>query len=241
MLGSKPINTPMDPNVKLTAVDGEILDDPKTYRRLVGGLNYLTVTRQDIAFSVSLVSQFLATPRITHWNVVIRILRYLKGALGRGGFSDPDWAGSPIDRRPTTGYYVFLGGNLVSWKSKKQPLVPRSSAKSEYRAMAHATWELMWIRQLLTELGFDYPSSIQLCCDYQAAIHIVSNPVFHERTKHIEVDCNFVREKIQQGLVSTCHVKTGEQLADIFTNSLRNERIQYLCNKLGMIDIYAPT
>ncbi|GAV61090.1 hypothetical protein CFOL_v3_04618 [Cephalotus follicularis] len=253
MLGSKPIDTPMDPNVKLTVEDGEPLNDPEKYQRLVGKLNYLTVTRPDIAFSVSVVSQFLASPKITHWNAVIRILRYLKGNPGRElvyryyghrrvkGFSDADWAGSPVDRRSTTGYCVFVGGNLVSWKSEKQSVVARSSAESEYRAMAHTTCELMWVRQLLTEIGFTEASPMQLWCDNQTAIHISSNPVFHERTKHIEVDCHFVREKTQQGLISTCHVKTGEQLADIFTKSLGTVRVQYLCNKLGMIDIYAPT
>ncbi|GAV77753.1 hypothetical protein CFOL_v3_21223 [Cephalotus follicularis] len=184
MLGSKPVDTPMDPNVKLTIEDGEPLIDPETYLRLVGKLNYLTVTRPDIAFSVSVVSQFLASPKITHWNAVIRILRYLKGNPGRGlvyrdyghrrveGFSDADWAGSPVDRRSTTGYCVFVGGNLVSWKSKKQSVVARSSAESEYRAMAHTTCELMWVRQLLTEIGFTEASPMQLWCDNQAAIRI---------------------------------------------------------------------
>ncbi|GAV63635.1 hypothetical protein CFOL_v3_07153, partial [Cephalotus follicularis] len=251
MLGSKPVDTSMDPNVKLTVEDGEPLNDPEKYRRLVGKLNYLTVTRPDIAFPVSVVSQFLATPKITHRNAVIRILRYLKGNPVRGlayrdyghrrveGFSDADWAGSPVDRRSITRYCVFVGGNLVSGKSKKQSVVARSSAESKYRAMAHTTCELMWVKQLLTEMGFVDSSPMQLWCDNQAAIHNASNPVFHERTKHIEVDCHFVREKIQQGLISTCHVKTGEQLADIFTKSLGNGRVQYLCNKLGMIDIYA--
>ncbi|GAV76750.1 hypothetical protein CFOL_v3_20223 [Cephalotus follicularis] len=228
MLGSKPVDTPMDPNVKLTVEDGEPLNDPEKYRRLVGKLNYLTVTQPDIVFSMSVVSQFLATPKIIHWNAVIQILRYLKGNPGPGlvyrdygnrrveGFSDADW-GSPVDRRSIIGYCVFVGDNLVSWKSKKQPVVARSIAESEYRAMAHTTCELMWVRQLLTEMGFADASPMQLWYDNQAAIHIASNLVFHERTKHIEVDCHFVREKIQQGLISTYHVKTGEQLADIFT------------------------
>ncbi|XP_043697502.1 secreted RxLR effector protein 161-like [Telopea speciosissima] len=198
----------MDQNVKLVAEGGDALDDPEKYRRLVGKLNYLTVTRPDIAFSVSMVSQFLSSPRTSHWDAVIRILRYLKKAPSRGivyqdhghsrveGFSDADWVGSPTDRRSTIGYCTFVGGNLVSWKSKKQSVVAHSSAESEYRAMAQVTCELMWIQQLLSELGFKIPTPMQLWCDNQASIHIASNPMFHERTKHIEIDCHFVREKM---------------------------------------------
>ena len=125
---------------------------------------------------------------------------------------------------------------MVSWKSKKQHVVSRSSDESEYRAMAQATCDIMWIHQLLTELSLP----AKLWCDNQAAIHIASNPVFHERTKHIEIDCHFVREKIQQGLISTSYVKTDDQVGDIFTKALNGVRVEFLCNKLGMINIYAP-
>ena len=250
-LGAKPCSTPMNPAVHLTK-DGELFEDPEKYRRLVGKLNYLTVTRPDIAFSVSVVSQFMSSPTIHHWAALEQILCYLKGAPGRGivytnhghthieCFSDADWAGSKIDRRSTSGYCVFVGGNLVSWKSKKQNVVSRSSAESEYRAMAQSVCEVIWIYQLLTEVGLKTSVPAKLWCDNQAALHIASNPVFHERTKHIEIDCHFVREKIQQGLISTGYVKTGEQLGDIFTKSLNGVRVDYLCNKLGMINIYAP-
>ncbi|KAM7509738.1 hypothetical protein LguiB_008613 [Lonicera macranthoides] len=250
-LGAKPCSTPMIPNVQLTK-DGPLFEDPEKYRRLVGKLNYLTVTRPDIAYSVSVMSQFMSSPTIHHWEVLEQILCYLKGAPGRGilyanhghtrieGFSDADWAGSKVDRKSTSGYCIFVGGNLVSWKSKKQNVVARSSAESEYRAMAQSVCEIMWICQLLNEVGIKTSVPAKLWCDNQAAIHIASNPVFHERTKHIELDCHFVREKIQQGLISTGYVKTGEQLGDLFTKALNGVRVDYLCNKLGMINIYAP-
>ncbi|KAL5725033.1 Beta-galactosidase 8 [Ranunculus cassubicifolius] len=252
-LGCKPVETPMDVNRKLSIEEGELLADVEGYRRLVGKLIYLTITRPDISFAVGVVSQFMHSPRGPHMDAVIRILRYLKHAPGRGvlyrvnghlnveGYTDADWAGSHSDRRSTTGYCTFFGGNLVTWKSKKQNVVARSSAESEYRAMANTTCELVWIRNLLKELGVPVKEPINLYCDNQAASHIAHNPVFHERTKHIEVDCHFIREKIQNGEMCTPHVSSQKQLADIFTKALAKKVSDGICNKLGMNDIYAPT
>lgn len=252
-LGSKPCSMPMVPNTQLVKEDGELFEDPEKYRRLVGKLNYLTLTRPDITYSVSIVSQFMSSPTVRHWAALEHILCYLKGSPGRGlvyknnehtnieCFTDADWAGSKADRRSTTGYCVFVGGNLISWKSKKQNVVSRSSAEAEYRAMAQSVCEVVWVHQLLSEVGFQTTLPTKLWCDNQAALHISSNPVFHERTKHIEIDCHFVREKIQQKLISTGHVRTRDQLGDIFTKALNGARVEYICNKLGMINIYAPT
>ena len=112
--------------------------------------------------------------------------------------------------------------------------------RSEYRAMAQSTCEIMWVYQFLTEIGINMSLPAKLWCDNKATLHIASNLVFHERTKHIEIDCHLVREKRQQGLISTGHVQIGEQLGDIFTKALNGVRVDYLCNKLGMINIYAP-
>ncbi|XP_058765320.1 uncharacterized mitochondrial protein AtMg00810-like [Vicia villosa] len=151
LLNAKPADTPTDPSGKLLPNQGEPLSDPGRYMRLVGKLNYLTVTGPDISFAVSMVSQFLKSPCQEHMDAVVRILRHIKRALGKGlvyedkrhthivGYSDADWAGSPIDRRSTSGYCLLVGGNLISWKSKKQNVVARSSAEAEYRAMTMAT------------------------------------------------------------------------------------------------------
>jgi len=165
LMNSKSVDTPMDPNVKLLPNPGEPLSDPEKYRRLVGKFNYLTVTRFDISFAVSVVSQFLNSPCEDHWNAVIRIVKYIKGSPRKGllyglnnhtkvvCYSDADWAGSPSDRRSTSGYCVSIDDNLISWKSKKQSAVARSGAEAEaeYRAMASATCELIWLKQLLKE------------------------------------------------------------------------------------------
>ncbi|RVW64783.1 Retrovirus-related Pol polyprotein from transposon TNT 1-94 [Vitis vinifera] len=219
MLDCKPVDTPMDPNVKLVPGQGEPLGDPGRYRRLVGKLNYLTITRPDISFPAKVYC--------TRTEVILKLF----------GYTDADWAGSPTDRRSTSGYCVFIGGNLISWKSKKQDVVARSSAEAEYRAMALATCELIWLRHLLQELRFGKDEQMKLICDNQAALHIASNPVFHERTKHIEVDCHFIREKIASGCVTTSFVNSNDQLANIFTKSLRGPRIKYICNKLGAYDV----
>uniref|UniRef100_A0A2N9F6X6 Integrase catalytic domain-containing protein n=1 Tax=Fagus sylvatica TaxID=28930 RepID=A0A2N9F6X6_FAGSY len=221
-LGSKPVATPMESNLKLMPDE------------------------------VSVVSQFMTNPRVPHMNAVIRILKYLKNAPGRGlfyrssghlrieGYTDADWAGSPSDRKSTTGYCTFIGGNLVTWRSKKQSVVARSSAEAEYRAMAHTTCELTWLRTVLQEFGLLTQGPTPLYCDNQAAIHIASNPVFHERTKHIEVDCHFVRSKVESKDIITPFVPSGSQLADIFTKALPKNAIDSICSKLGVIDIYSP-
>ena len=143
--------------------------------------------------------------------------------------------------RSSSGYCVFVGGNLVSWKSKKQSVVPRSSVDYEFRVMAQSLCEIMWLHQLLMEVSIETPVPTKLWCDNQVTLYIASNPVFHERIKHIEIDCHFVCGKIQLGLIFTRYVKIGEQLGDIFTKALSGDWVSYLYNKLVMINIYAPT
>jgi Reverse transcriptase (RNA-dependent DNA polymerase) len=249
-LGTKPANIPMDFSQKSTT-DNEPLEDIGMFQRLVGKLIHLTITRPDIAYAVSCVSQFMQKPMKGHLELINQILEDLKSAPGRGilmrnhghanivGYTDADWAGSSLDRKSTTGFCVFVGGNAVTWKSKKQAVVARSSAEAEYRAMATAASEIIWLRLLLKELGHNSDNrSTTLFCDNKAAIHIATNPVFHERTKHIEVDCHFVREKVLNKVIETAYIRSADQIADIFTKPLTKGIFEALKNKLTSDDLY---
>ncbi|RVW66530.1 Retrovirus-related Pol polyprotein from transposon RE1 [Vitis vinifera] len=188
MLGCKPAETPIESNVKLWPTKAKNVKDRDRYQRLVGRLIYLSHTCPDIAFSVSMVSQFMHAPGPEHFEAIYRILRYLKGTPGRGllfksrghlqieTYTDADWVGSIVDRRSTFGYCSFVGGNLVMWRSKKQNVVARSSAKAEFRAVAHGICEIMWIRRLLEELKMTGSSPMKLYCDNKAAISVAHNP-----------------------------------------------------------------
>ncbi|XP_070664508.1 uncharacterized mitochondrial protein AtMg00810-like [Malus domestica] len=212
MTDCKPARTPL--NSKLQS-HGDLIPNIEYYQRLVGKLIYLTITRSDITYAVSLVSQFMHAPSMDHMKIVHCVLRYLKGSIGRGilmcnnnhthisGYTDADWAGNALDRKFITGLCTFVGGNLVTWKSKKQSVVARSSAEAEYRAMASTACELIWLKNMLLDLGFPHQQPMSLYCDNQAAMHITSNLVFHERTKHIEVDRHYVRNQVQSKVIDT--------------------------------------
>ncbi|XP_068316422.1 secreted RxLR effector protein 161-like [Pyrus communis] len=221
LLGAKPTKFPMEEILKLSQMEGQALHDASKYRRLIGKLIYLTITMPAISYVVHILSQYMQQPRKPHLEAVHRLVRYLKWAPGQGflfpskwdlmlvGYYDADWARCPLTRRSVTGYCIFLGGALVSWKTKKQRTISRSSAKVEYCAMASATCELTWMKYLLVDLLVDHRVLAKLYCDNHAALHVDVNPVFHERTKHIEIDCHVVRERIQSGIITTTYVRTG--------------------------------
>jgi histone deacetylase 1/2 len=234
MSDCKPVSTPLSTSEKLSLYEGILLDpeDATRYRSIVRALQYLTLTRPDIAFSVNKVCQFLHAPTTAHWAAVKRILRYIKQCIRLGlkihmststlvtAYSDADWAGSLDDRRSTGGYAVFLRRNLVSWSARKQSTVSRSSTESEYKAVADATAEIMWIQIFLREIGVKSPLAAKMWCDNIGAKYLSANPVFHARTKHIEVDYHFVRERVLRKLLEIDYVSTRDQVADGFTKAL---------------------
>jgi hypothetical protein len=188
MLNCKPCSTPMDTHAKLSA-GGVAVADPTSYRSIAGALQYLTFTRPDIAYAVQQVCLHMHDPREPHLGAMKRILRYLQGTLDLGLhlhrttptdlliYTDADWARCPNTRKSTSGYAVFLGDNLISWSSKRQPTVSRSSAEAEYRAVANGVAEACWLRQLLHELHHPLRRASVVYCDNVSAVYLSSNPV----------------------------------------------------------------
>ncbi|KAL9244597.1 hypothetical protein vseg_018360 [Gypsophila vaccaria] len=252
-LGSKPAPTPIEQNHGLGMSSSTTLANPEPYRRLVGRLVYLAVTRPDLTYAIHILSQFMHSPKSDHWDAALRVVRYLKGTPGQGiqfrddaplqlaRWCDSDWAACPTTRRSLTGWIVFLGSSIVSWKTKKQPTVSRSSAEAEYRSLAALTCEVKWLTGLLGDLGVSHSAATPIACDSQSALYIAKNLVFHERTKHIEIDCHFVRDAIHDGLIAPSYVPTAMQLADVLTKALGLSQFQTLVDKLGVFNPYALT
>ena len=241
------VATPLPLNLKLQATEGELYHGPEYYRCLVGKLNFLTNTRPDLAYTVQHLSQFMQSPRLPHVQALQHTLRYVNATAGHGillngtatpvlqAYSDSDWGACLNTRKSVTGYLMMLGSSPISWKSKKQGTVSKSSSEAEYRAMASAASEITWLVRLLQELEIPNITPVVLHCDNQSAIHIAKNPVFHERTKHIELDCHFTRDKVLEGLIQLTYLPTTSQLADVFTKILPSHQFQSLLGKLGLV------
>lgn len=244
MAECKPVSTPADVNSKLSADSGDRIDDPKQYRSLAGALQYLTFTRPDITYVVQQVCLFMHDPRQQHLTALRRIIRYIQGTKGYGlqlyrstidtliAYSDADWAGCPDTRRSTSGYCVYLGENLISWSSKRQQTVSRSSAEAEYRGVANTVAETCFLRNLLLELHLPIRKATLIFCDNVSSVYLASNPVKHQRTKHVELDLHFVREKVALGQVKVLHVPSSYQYADIFTKGLPSSLFNDFRNSL---------
>ncbi|XP_019416353.1 PREDICTED: uncharacterized protein LOC109327634 [Lupinus angustifolius] len=250
MLRTKPSSTPIEYNSKIHSKSGTPIVDPTSYKRLLGKFLYLTHTRPDISYAVGFLSQFLAEPTTFHQNAVYRVLKYLKNSPGQGlffsnnnittikGYSDSDWAACLDTRKSITVWCFFMGSALISWKSKKQNIVSRSSAEAEYRALTIDSCEAQWLLSLLKDLSITHPNPISLFCDNESALHIVANLVYHERTKHIKIDCHVVREKVQNRIIHLLSISSSSQIADIFTKPLTPLPFNTLVSKLDMINIH---
>ena len=237
MKNCNPTSVPANTSVHLVpTTDKDELAPEPLYRALVGCLLYLAnTTRPDIAMAVGSCARFVSKPSLTHWKAAKHILRYLRGTSDLGltfcrlngvdcqritGWSDSDWANDRSTRRSRTGYVFQFGVSTISWRSKLQPTVARSTVEAEYMAMADAAQEAVWIRRLISDFGFEQKSSTVLFVDNAGSIALVKNPVFHNRTKHIDIRYHFTRECVTSGTITVDKVPTSQNTADILTKPL---------------------
>ncbi|PHT42430.1 hypothetical protein CQW23_16455 [Capsicum baccatum] len=218
------VATPASSSSRLSFSDGQPFHDQILFQSIVGALQYLTFTRPDIAYLVNKVSQFMHSPLDSHWMVVKRILRYIRSTPSHGlffnwnsspflhGYSDADWGGSLDDRKSTNGFSIYLGSHLISWASRKQKYVSRSITESEYRALVCATSELTWLEMVLKEIGCLASPAPILWCDNLSATYLTANPIFHSRTKHMEIDFHFVHEKVRDKALIVKYLNSHDQI-----------------------------
>ncbi|XP_073120764.1 secreted RxLR effector protein 161-like [Henckelia pumila] len=209
---------------------------------------YLTNTRPDIVHSVNMISRFMSDPSQIHFSAAKRILRYFQGTKNNGikytreddnsliGYTDSDWAGSVDDRKSTSGYIFCIGTKPISWSFKKQKTVALSSAEAEYIAATDAACEAIWLRRILKNLQQEPKSPTKIFCDNMSAIVMTKNPVFHARSKHIELRHHFIRNLVNDGEIQLTFVSTGEQIADPFTKPVSSEKLEHFKNRICIIN-----
>ena len=247
MTDAKTVSTPMSTSFSSTTQPDSTTCDASLYRSLVGSLHYLALTRPDVAFPVNKLSQNMQNPTDLHMQALKRVLRYLKFTIDHGlhltkslstaltAFCDADWGGDNSDRKSTGAYIIYIGSNAISWSCKKQSTVARSSTEAEYRTIAFTTAELLWLQQLLNELGV--PSTIpHVLSDNIGATYLCSNPVYHSRMKHLAIDYHFVRDLVSQNKLKVSHVPSSHQLADLLTKPLSVSRHNFLKSKIGVVE-----
>ncbi|CAL2279392.1 unnamed protein product [Prunus armeniaca] len=241
------VTTPLVATEKLIKDDGSGATDEENYRKLVGSLLYLTATRPDVMYAASLLARYMHGPSNKHYGTAKRVLRYLKGTLDYGlmyekgkkavlmGYCDSDWGGSVEDSKSTSGYAFSFGSGVFSWAFVKQSCVALSTAEAKYVSALEATTQAIWLRFVLEDFGELQADATPLKCDNTSAISITKNPVFHQRTKHIDRRYHFIKDTLQQGVIDLVYCPTKDQVADIFTKALPKERFNYLRDKLGVL------
>lgn len=247
MLDCNSMKIPMHPKEIISKDEGGTPVDPTNFKSLIGGLRYLVHTRPDLAYSVGVVSRFMEKPTSMHLNAAKRILRYVKGTMDFGliytkndennvviGYSDSDLAGNVEDRKSTGGMVFYLNKNLITWNSQKQRCVALSSCEAEFMAATAASCQAIWLRKLLSQITGIYIQPMTLFIDNKSAIDLAKNPVFHGRSKDIDIQFHFIRECIANGDIVVKHVCTEEQRADSLTKALSATRFEQMRSLLGV-------
>jgi len=241
---AKSINSHVPAGRKLSLYDADPLPDASMYRSIVGAIQYITFTRADLSFAVNQVCQFMHQPSSSHWMAVKRILCYLKkipthgllykpGALSLQGFLDADYDSDPDDRHSTDCYCIYLGGCPIPWSTKKHRTISRSGTEAEYRQLAYTVTEISWLHSLFRDLHISLITPI-ICCDNISSISFTSNPIFHSKIKHLEIDYHYVRDKVVRRELHIRYIHTADQVADIFTKGLSSARFALLSAKLTL-------
>jgi len=248
MKNCKAVKNPIVLGTKLSRENAGTKVDATLFKKVVGSLMYLTTTRPDLMYGVSLISRFMANPTETHWTAAKRLLRYLKGTTEFGiyykrgentsiiAYTDSDFAGDSDDRKSTSGSVFFLGSGAVSWSSKKQPIVTLSTTEAEYIAAASCACQSIWIKRIMETLGFNEENKILMLCDNNSAFQLSKNPVFHGRSKHIDVRFHLLRDLVKDGRINLSYCNTQDQAADIMTKPLKLEQFLKLRSMLGMVE-----
>jgi hypothetical protein len=251
MESCKPVSTPLEPGTKFSDLSNEDEKfDTQTYQQAIGCLTYLSViSRPDISAAVAALSQFMAKPSKDHWIGVKRVLRYLKGTLDYGlkysadenptlvGYSDSDWAGDINTRRSTSGYVFQVANSTVSWSSKRQRTVAKSSTEAEYIALSLAAQEAIWLQRLLYDVGFKIRKPITIFEDNQGTIELAKNAKYHNRTKHIDICHHFIRERVQSKEINVVYCRTDDMKADILTKGLARSSYEKLRDLIGITSV----
>ena len=245
MIENREVSSLIVPGSKLNKdADGVTVDE--SFYKQIGSLMYLTSTRPDLVYSVSLISRYMARPTNLHLQAAKRILRYLKGTVDYGimykkgslndlvAYTDNDYAGDLNDRKSTSGYIFLLSSGAVSWISKKQPIVTLSTTEAEFVAAAGCASQVVWMRRVLHQLGHTQKKSTIVMCDNNYMIKLSKNPVMHGRSKHIDVRFHFLRELTNDGIIELIHCGIEEQTVDVMTKPLKLESFQRFRSHMGM-------
>ncbi|GKB62026.1 putative ribonuclease H-like domain-containing protein, partial [Tanacetum coccineum] len=240
-------STPMETNKALTKDEDDEDVDVHLYRSMIGSLMYLTSFRPDIMFSVCACSRFQVQPKVSYLNAVKRIFRYLKGQHKLGlwypkdsplileAFSDSDYAGASLDRKFTTGGCQFLSSRLISWQCKKQTVVANSITEAKYIVASYCCGQVLWIQNQMLDYGFNFMQT-KIHVDNESAICVVKNPVYHSKTKHIEIWHHFIRDSCEKRLIEMVKIHTDYNVADLLTKAFDMTRFQFLIASIGLVD-----
>ena len=253
MDNARPAGAPIDPNVELAKPTEDATAEERKhmatvpYMSAIGSLLYLAqATRPDLSFAVSLLSRYSSDPRPVHWTAVKHIMRYLRSTRDLAitytcddqqsphGYCDADWANDKDSRRSTSGYTFCMSGAAITWSSKRQQTVALSSTEAEYMAATHATKEAVWLSKLLAELNISINPPMTISCDNQSCIALAKNPIHHQRTKHIDIQYHYIRERLRDNTVKLEYCPTEEMVADVLTKGLSKGKHSYFTEKLGL-------